>query len=253
VSERAAQIAALAPWFHNLHFADGLQTAPEHPLGDFPSYKWEVVSKLIPEDLAGWNVLDVGCNAGFYSFQLARRGARVLGIEHDPHYLEQAQWAAREYGIEEHVRFRQQSVYELGRSVEQFDLVLFMGVFYHLRHPLLALDLLARRTTRLMVFQTLTMPGSEVTDVPEDLSLMDRELLSQDGFPQMAFIEQRLAGDPTNWWAPNHAAVLAMLRSAGLSVLETPGQEIYLCAPTAKQGGVERQLVQQELLALGLL
>jgi tRNA (mo5U34)-methyltransferase len=251
--ERAQEIARLGPWFHNLHFADGLQTAPEHPLGDFPRYKWDIVDGLLPPDLTGWTALDVGCNAGFYSFQLARRGARVTAIDSDPHYLSQAEWAAREYGLSERVSLRQQSVYELGRSMESFDLVLFMGVFYHLRHPLLALDILAAKTRRKMVFQTLTMPGREVSDVPEDIPLLERAELRSAGFPQMAFIERRLAGDPTNWWAPNHAAVLAMLRSSGLRVVEQPGHEIYACEPARElRDELGRELVQRELAALGL-
>jgi tRNA (mo5U34)-methyltransferase len=249
--EAEREVEELGPWFHNLHFADGLQTAPDHFLGDFPAYKWRVVEALLPADLRGWTALDVGCNAGFYSFQLAQRGASVTGIDSDPHYLQQAEWAARRFGLAERTSFRQLSVYEVGQLETSFDLVLFMGVFYHLRHPLLALDLLASKVRRRMVFQTLTMPGDAVSEVPEDLPLDDRSLLCSEGFPQMAFIEQKLAGDPTNWWAPNHAAVLAMLRSAGLQVLSQPGHEIYLCEPAPARS--ERELlVERELSALGL-
>src|SRR5689334_394872 len=59
-------IAALAPWFHNLHLPDGSQTAPNHPLGDFPCFKWEQISESVPERLEDWTALDIGCNAGFY-------------------------------------------------------------------------------------------------------------------------------------------------------------------------------------------
>jgi tRNA (mo5U34)-methyltransferase len=253
--QREHQIAQLGPWFHNLHFADGVQTAPEHFLGDFPSYKWACLQSLLPDDLTGWTALDVGCNAGFYSFELARRGARVTGIDSEPLYLRQAAWAAREYGLERQVTFRELSVYELGRTAGSFDLVLFMGVFYHLRHPLLALDILASKTQKRMVFQTLTMPGEEVLPVDADLPLLERDVLRSPGFPQMAFIEKKLAGDPTNWWAPNHAAVLAMLRSTGMRVVAQPGHEIYVCEPAAadEPSDAERaELVDRELRALGL-
>jgi tRNA (mo5U34)-methyltransferase len=253
--QREREVAELGPWFHNLTFADGLQTAPDHPLGDFPRYKWECIDALLPADLTGWTALDVGCNAGFYSFQLARRGARVTAIDSDPHYLRQAEWAGRQYGLADRVTFKQLSVYELGRTHGSYDLVLFMGVFYHLRHPLLALDILASKTNRQMVFQTLTMPGDQIREVPADMPLLERELLRAEGYPQMAFIEQRLAGDPTNWWAPNHAAVLAMLRSTGMRVVEQPGHEIYLCEPAGSVPGEDRfraELVERELLALGL-
>src|SRR5690606_23914494 len=93
-----------------------------------------------------------------------------------------------------------------------------MGVLYHLRHPLLALDIVRGKIGRAMVMQTMTMPGDAVAAVPDDLGMEQRDQLQQPGWPVMAFIEHRLAGDPTNWWAPNHACVLAMLRSSGFQV-----------------------------------
>jgi len=225
------EISALGPWFHNLHLPDGTQTAPDHFLGDFPTFKWEQIRDHLPADLHGWTALDIGCNAGFYSFELARRGARVTGIDYDPRYLRQARWAAHRFGVEDRVEFRRMQVYDLARSDERWDLVLFMGVLYHLRYPLLGLDIVARRVRRLMVFQTLTMPGEEVYDAPADLAIDERDTLLDPGWPKMAFLEHRLAADPTNWWAPNHSAVEAMLRSSGLRVVDRPGHEIYLCEP----------------------
>src|SRR3954470_12141420 len=99
-AERAGEIAALGPWFHNLHLPDGSQTAPAHPLGDFPSFKWREIAGLLPGDPAGWAALDIGCNAGYYAFQLAQRGAHVTGIDVEPLFLRQAEWAAREFGLE---------------------------------------------------------------------------------------------------------------------------------------------------------
>src|SRR5829696_8688136 len=160
--ERQDDIARLGPWFHNLHLPDGIETAPGHPLGDFPRYKWNVLAPHLPARLDGWRALDIGCNAGYYSFELARRGARVTGIDVDPHYLDQARWAARQFGLESQVTFRRMQVYDLARMEEQFDLVLFLGVFYHLRYPLLGLDLVARRVRRQLVFQTLTTEELEV-------------------------------------------------------------------------------------------
>jgi tRNA (mo5U34)-methyltransferase len=226
-----SEIAELGPWFHNLHLPDGTETAPGHFLGDFPRYKWEVLAPRLPKDLDGWTALDIGCNAGYYSFELARRGARVTGIDVDPHYLRQAQWAARKLGLERAIEFRRMQVYDLAGEHEPYDLVLFMGVFYHLRYPLLGLDIVARRTRRVMVFQTLTMPGMEVFSDTWDHPIDKRDVLNEPGWPRMAFIEHRFAGDPTNWWVPNHAAVGAMLRSSGMNVTAHLGHEIYICVP----------------------
>ena len=230
--EKQRRIEALAPWFHNLHLPGGVQTVPDHFLGgDFPAFKWREIEPWLPRDLAGWRVLDVGCNADFYSFQLAERGATVIGIDVEPHYLAQAEWARAELGLEGRVEFRCMEVYDVACSSETFDLVWFMGVFYHLRYPLLALDLLAARTRRLLMFQTLTMPGDAVRDDTADCAIEDRAPLLDPGWPKMAFIEHRLAGDETNWWAPSHAAVEAMLRSSGLAIDARPGHELYLCSP----------------------
>ncbi|MBA9075358.1 TIGR04290 family methyltransferase [Rufibacter quisquiliarum] len=227
------EIANLGPWFHNLHLPDGTQTAPNHTLGDFPAFKWQQIESYLPKDLSGWRVLDVGCNAGFYTMELARRGASVLGIDVDPHYLRQAQWVAGQFGLEDQVEFRQMQVYDVAHLQEKFDLIWYMGVLYHLRYPLLSLDILSQKMTRLMVFQTLTMPGEEVTPLPEDIDFHGRDIMLENGYPKMAFIEHKLAGDVTNWWAPNHACIEAMLRSCGLKVTQKPGHEVYLCEPDA--------------------
>jgi tRNA (mo5U34)-methyltransferase len=228
---------ALAPWFHNLHLPDGTQTAPDHPLGDFPAFKWREISPAVPADLSGWTALDIGCNAGFYALELARRGAKVVAIDKDEHFLRQARWACAQFEFGHRIELRQGQVYDLARSSERFDLVLFLGVFYHLRYPLLGLDLVTQSVRRLLLFQTLTMPGDAVIDTPEDQDFNDRAALTAPGWPKMAFIEKKLAGDLTNWWAPNHAAVEAMLRSSGMRVIGRPGHEFYLCEPSGPQAG----------------
>jgi tRNA (mo5U34)-methyltransferase len=227
------EVVALAPWFHNLHLPGGMQTAPDHPLGDFPAFKWQQVAAVLPDNLEGWRALDIGCNAGYYSFALAARGAHVLGIDHDEHYLEQACWARGRLGLGHLVELRRLSVYDLARVDEQFDLVLFMGVMYHLRHPLLALDIVAERVRGQLVLQTLTLPGDEMVEPPADLPLEERHRLLEPGWPVLAFVERRMAGDPTNWWLANDAAVEAMVRSTGLRVVGRAGHEIWLCARDA--------------------
>lgn len=222
-------IDELGPWFHNLRLPDGSQTAPSHFLGDFPAFKWREIEPNLPRDLSGKRVLDIGCNAGFYSFALAERGAEVLGIDSDPRYLRQARWAQDVLGVSS-VRFEEISVYDVDRLDGNFDIVFFMGVFYHLRHPLLALDLVARLEPELLVFQTLTFGGEEVSPhVRDETDFVSRHLLAEPGWPHMAFIEKTFCHDPTNWWVPNHAAVEGMLRSAGFRVKQRPAHEIYLC------------------------
>jgi tRNA (mo5U34)-methyltransferase len=231
-----AELRALAPWFHNLHLPDGRQTAPDHPLGDFPAFKWEQIASVLPSDMSGMRALDIGCNAGFYSLALAQRGAGVLGIDVDPHYLRQAKWARAQFGVDpKRFSLAQMQVYDLARLPDAFDAVLFLGVLYHLRYPLLALDIVADKVDDLLILQTLTMPGEEVLVPPDDLRLDERERMLAPGWPKMAFIERRLEDDPTNWWAPNRACMEAMLRTAGLEPVGSPGHEIVVARRTRQR------------------
>lgn len=245
----AAAAADLAPWFHNLHLPDGSQTAPDHPLGDFPAFKWRAISTELPEDLSGATALDIGCNAGFYTVELARRGAHVTAIDNDPHFLRQAHWAVDQFGVADRVDLREAHLYELAHWNESFDIVLFLGVFYHLRYPLLGLDIVSEKVRRTLVFQTLTSPGDEVVTTPDDFDIEQRDLMLAAGWPKLAFIEKSLAGDATNWWAPNHAGVEAMLRSTGMRVLSRPAHEIYVCEPTEGSARASRTFGSEELLA----
>jgi tRNA (mo5U34)-methyltransferase len=219
---------ALGPWFHNIDL-NGVWTAPEHFLGNYPAIKWQRFSDAIPQDLAGKSVLDIGCNGGFYSIEMKRRGAsRVVAIDFDEAYLSQARFAAQVTGQD--IEFRKLSVYDVGMLHERFDIVLFMGVFYHLRHPLLALDLIHEHVADdVLVFQSLQRGSPEVLDVEENYTFWQTEHFDDPRYPKMHFIEHRYADDPTNWWAPNAACVEAMLRSAGFAIQLHPETEVYVC------------------------
>jgi tRNA (mo5U34)-methyltransferase len=222
------QVRALGPWFHNLDI-QGVRTAPDHFLGDYPRIKWERFAHAIPADLRGKTVLDVGCNAGFYSIEMKRRGAeRVVGIDTDDAYLEQARFATQASGAD--VELRKASVYDVERLGEKFDLVLFLGVLYHLRHPLLALDLLYEHVVKdTLVFQTMMRGSHLVTPLEEDYPFSETEIFERDGGPKMFFVEKKYAHDQTNWWVPNLACAEAMLRSAGFEIASHPEEEVYVC------------------------
>jgi tRNA (mo5U34)-methyltransferase len=222
------RIAALGPWFHNMDLA-GIATAPDHFLGDYPAFKFRGFADALPADLRGCTVLDIGCNAAFYAFEMKRRGAdRVVGIDSDPRYLAQAALAAEVTGLA--VELRQMSVYDVAALQERFDVVLFMGVLYHLRHPLLALDLIREHVARnLLVCQCLQRGPNDNVSVREDYPFEETDIFVSDGAPRMQFVEHRFAGDPTNWWIPNAACMEAMLRSAGFRIEQRPEPEVYLC------------------------
>ncbi|MFN7945084.1 MAG: TIGR04290 family methyltransferase [Blastocatellia bacterium] len=222
------RVSELGEWFHNLNLR-GVWTAPHHFLGDYPALKWRSFAQAIPADLRGRTVLDVGCNAGFYSIEMKRRGAdRVVGIDSDETYLAQARFAAEVCGVE--IELKKLSVYEVARLREKFDVVLFMGVLYHLRHPLLALDLLREHAVGdLLVFQSMLRGSAEIEPTADDYPFEETAIFDRPAFPRMAFIERRYSGDPTNWWIPNRACAEAMLRSAGFEITDHPEAEVYIC------------------------
>jgi tRNA (mo5U34)-methyltransferase len=227
-TEIESRIRALGPWFQNICIG-GVETAPGHFLGNYPQIKWQRFAHVLPEDLAGASVLDIGCNAGFYALEMKRRNAgRVVAIDSDPHYLRQAEFVFRHAGAE--IELKQLSVYQLADLHEWFDLVLFMGVFYHLRYPLLALDLIHEHVAAdRLLFQSLQRGGARAGEVADDYPFSEQNVFDAPKYPKLHFVENRYAGDPTNWFIPNAAAAEAMLRSAGFRIEQQPEREVYLC------------------------
>src|SRR3954452_15072815 len=165
--EIESKVKALGKWFHNIDLR-GVKTAPDHFLGDYPNVKFQSFAHAIPKDLTGKTVLDIGCNAGFYSIEMKKRGAaRVVGIDSDERYLAQAHYAAEV--LEADIEFKNMSVYDVATLGEQFDVVIFMGVLYHLRHPLLALDLLYENVVKdMLIFQSMQRGSTEVEKLKYD-------------------------------------------------------------------------------------
>src|SRR5690606_31041982 len=223
-----SKVQDLQPWFHDLNL-HGVRTAPDHPLGNFLQDLWSMVEPAFPADMTGKTVLDIGCNAGFYSLKLHERGARVTGIEPDPHFLAQARFAADVVGAD--IQYIEMDVYDVESLGTPFDYVLFLGVFCHLRHPLYALEKVARMVRERLVFQSMLRGPTDTYPAEPDYPITECDVFLESGFPAMYFIERSYAGDPTNWWIPNRAGIEAMLRSAGLRVEHRAGAEVFYCSP----------------------
>ncbi len=227
-AEIEQRIQELGPWFHRMRLG-GVDTAPEHFLGDYPEIKYKHFRETLPANMSGKSVLDIGCNAGFYSLEMKRRGAsRVLGIDSDKRYLQQACLAAEITGLD--VQFEKMAVWDVAALQERFDLVIFMGVLYHLRHPLLALDLIHEHVAKdMLLFQSMLRGSNEITPLLGDYDFNAAAPFDERGYPKMHFIEHAYSHDGTNWWVPNRACVEAMLRSAGFRIDAHPEDEVYLC------------------------
>jgi len=241
----ARRIGELGEWFHNLDLF-GVSTAPHHFLGDFPNIKWKHIATCIPQDLSGATVLDIGCNGGFYSIQMKRRGAsRVLGIDVDDRYLSQARFAAEVLELD--IEFQKRSVYDVDGLADQFDYVFFIGVLYHLRYPLFALDKVVKKVKGKLVFQTMIRGSEQVGAVQENYHFWNKDIFASPDFPCLYFIEHSYANDPTNWWIPNRAAAEGMLRSSGMRIEAHPEPETWICVP--HEVGRDGQYIQELELA----
>ena len=223
----AEGIERLQPWFHNIDLA-GQDTDPNNP--DHPRARWKVIHADFPGQMQGKTVLDLGCASGYFSLELSALGARVLAVDWEERAIAQVSFAAEVLGLD--IECRLQNIYEFVLANDQvFDYVLFMGVFYHLRHPLLVTDQLARMTREALFFQTVLSNHEDTVDpeLPDNFS--DRSLLATPGFPAMYFLERRFGGILNNWFVCNESAVRAMLRSSGFHPPQKRGEDCFVCKP----------------------
>ena len=189
--EARALVAEVPHWHHRIEVAPGVFSPgnydPQQMLRAMP----------LPEQMDGLRVLDIGCSDGFFSFECERRGAEVLGIdtaEPRPGFL----LAKRLLGSQ--VEHRRADVYNLSpKSYGQFDIVLFLGVIYHLRHPLLALDLIWTVCRGEVYVETHVIDNAFVL---EDGSLSALDPASRQMPIAEFFKDGRLNRDRSNWWAP---------------------------------------------------
>ncbi len=240
-SRRVLQrVAELAPWFHNYEIAKGVWTNPDGagPGPDYPARRWAHLESWFKE-VTGRSCLDVGCSSGFFSLKARELGAAfVLGVDSGEQVraTEQARFAATTLNLQ--ADFQTISVYDLPQLGRTFDVVLFMGVFYHLRHPLLALEALRKVCGGTLILQTITTPSrgrlAELPEVSKDIRLNVPQMVDR-RFPSAQFIEGGLGGDESCWFVPNVEGVAAMLRSCGFKPAEfifPNDQEVFVrCTP----------------------
>lgn len=207
--------AAAIRWFHTMDLGQGVITDGVIDT----AYRLGLVQ--LPASLQGLTVLDVGAWDGFFSFECERRGAsRVVAADHyswyGPGWGTKAGFELAREALDSHVEDIDVDVMELSpEKAGVFDVVLFLGVLYHLRHPLLALERIASVTGKLLILETVV-----------DLVGVTR--------PAMAFYPTReLNSDPTNWWGPNVPAVSAMLKDVGfdsVTVVSRQRNSVYRAA-----------------------
>jgi len=188
------------PWFHQIDLGNGILTPGRTSIAHLRA----LADVFFDVSLSGKSVLDIGCYDGFFSFEAKRRGARhVLATDyfiwnHDARVRESFE-VARSL-VAPDLEDRIIDISDLSpQTVGTFDIVLFSGVFYHLRHPLLTLEQIAALATETLIVET-------------HLDALDIERPAMVMYPG-----RELNDDPTNWWGPNPACVTAMLHDVGFA------------------------------------
>ncbi len=218
--EILSELKRLEPWFHRIDLGGGLFTKTESVMGepvDHPLGPWQTIQKLLPRDLSGKTLLDVGCNAGFYAFEAKRRGARrVLGVDGQRQHVRQGLFVRKVLGLD--VEFRRLNVYELNpRTVGQFDITLALGLLYHLKHPILALENLYQVTKEMLVIETAIMPPERTPK-----SFAHPLGAAQMMLHPLAYVENppEAKEQVFNWFLPGVDALRALLRNTGFANVE---------------------------------
>jgi tRNA (mo5U34)-methyltransferase len=209
-------IADHGRWWHEIEFAPGLIT----PGDDSNRAKLPILDGLgFPQRMAGLRALDIGCSDGFFSFEMERRGADVTAIDFVPENYTGFATARTIFGSG--VVYKMDNVYNLSPEIYgHFDVVLFMGILYHLRKPLAALD----------AIRSVMKPGGQLfvgtMMIDEYFLLPDGTVTSLEGVnPILKTIPlwqmypgDSLNGDFTNCFAPNQRALEVALQEAQFEV-----------------------------------
>jgi tRNA (mo5U34)-methyltransferase len=250
--ELAAGVARLEPWFHLIDLGQGVVTKTRSAAGeevDHPRGEWEVIKRHLPRNLSGKTLIDVGCNAGFFSFEAKRRGAaRVLGVDAQRHHVRQATFVRRALSLD--AEFRRLSVYDLDpRDVGQFDVTLALGLVYHLKHLVFALENLFRVTRELLIVESAIYP------TPESRDLSGRR--AREGEPDparghamhlLAYVENPPDAKEAiyNWFLPSAGSLVALLKNVGFESVEVDqyklDRAVFVCRKTSARADSSRKL-----------
>src|ERR1051325_5801172 len=236
------RIEKLGPWFHCIELGDGLATKTASAVGEpveHPGPTWEKVRACLPEDVSGKSVLDVGCNAGFYAVELKRRGAgrvvgldsqrslvrqaalvreagRVVGLDSQRSLVRQAAFVRDVLGLE--IEYKRASVYDLDpRESGQFDIVLALGLIYHCKHLVLALERLYAVTRELLILETAVYPPKKApASFAYDVGGLRPTL------HPLAYVENPSEAKEAvyNWFLPGVESLRALLRNVGFDSVE---------------------------------
>jgi tRNA (mo5U34)-methyltransferase len=205
------ELASFPHWYHRIEVAPGVVTPG---INDSPA---ALRALGLPNDLSGRRVLDIGTRDGFFAFECERRGATVVAVDAAP--LEHTGFAMAARMLGSKVRYDQRSIWDLSRERDgEFDVVLCLGLLYHLRDPLAALDLLRSLCTGELYLETAVLNPAGARAL-NDIGAWGATMAEFETTPLMQFLPGSVANnDLTNFWLPNRACLKAMLEESNFVV-----------------------------------
>lgn len=209
ILQKIVELEQKTGWYQNIDLGNGIQTKSRQIFGeeiDHPRSRWNEVAPAIPKDLSGKSVLDLGCNAGFFSFEAKKRGADyVCGIDLKEPYIEQANFCSKVLKLD--VDFRVLSIMDLNTLGRDFDYVFFVGLLYHCPEVFAALKSAAQVCKHKLILETAIHPYNE-----------DYPLVR---FVRNSHYKSHTKGSLPGWWHPNMTALRDMLLELGFKKVET--------------------------------
>jgi tRNA (mo5U34)-methyltransferase len=190
-------------WFHSFELPDGTRIEGCMPLA-WQRQRWSRFP--IPADLSGKRLLDIGAWDGWFSFEAERRGAAVTSVD----CFESAGYLQMHARLGSRAEFRNLDLYEMpAAGLGRFEIVLFLGVLYHVKYPLLALEIVCSLATEVAIVESFVIDGATWRDHQHDI-------------PTLEFYEtDELNGQFDNWFGPSVGALEGMCRAAGFARVQT--------------------------------
>jgi len=238
-SQTEEEVRSLGWWYQHFELPSGVWTGHGGASSYRPETRWNLFELIRSKGPLWKDCSGRGRQRGFLFIQMLLRGAqRCVLVEPFTEFARQAEYAAAEFGVDLEIVNEDVHVYCLS-NVERFDYVLFLGLFYHLKYPVLVLDRLAEMTRERMFFQSHLLGSAGDTYKDQSNYEIDTPLLENPYFPRLLFIEKLYNRDPTVWWIPNYTALEPLLRSAGLKAIARPDPELVVAEPEYYFGKVE--------------
>jgi tRNA (mo5U34)-methyltransferase len=239
-NDEVSQKLNTVPWYHRFEIVPGVFTP-----GKLLSKPKELFTHFgLPSDLIGKRVLEVGTWDGPVAFECEARGAIVTALDiQDP--ARTGFNVAREI-LGSKVTYVQGSVYDAARLLTgTFDYIFFLGVFYHLKHPVLAFEELSNLLAQdgLLVFEGECLRGYWEDEIGTRCNIPDLSAIANSDVPLCLFYADSFKGDDSNWFIPNFSCLKGWMRATGLSVVSHGFNDVPDSPyPLQRVGGVARKV-----------